>query len=536
MTTPRQRFLDNLQKRGERPTPTAEDVANPPIRLGWRGRLIALAGFGLPILLLGGFLVSQLPWSEWSSSWQTVTTGGFGQTYHQGPGVTATGTAADPNQAPGSLDWDVLPAVMLANSPAAPSPPERFNEGMVSNAVHRPGQASPLRHGGFRMDVGATASLPRPAVIDGKVFVSSGFGDHEVHAVDLDTGQPVWSKSLSDNGPSAVAASDGVCVVNTESCTVFAMDTETGRAKWSWYLGDPQVAAPAVVAGRVFTSYPAGGGNVVEIQDAAGHATGETMAMTHVLACFDLHTGRLLWQKWIDGDVITQPVPAPDGRVFVATLGGTLMAFDMTDGTPRFARRNRVTTAPTVTASELIFGRRIDASGQSAREALVRADLESGIETLRFTERFAPQLDASVQFASIWGSTGRQLDLAAGLSNGAAGNGASLVGAGTVATLQAYQGSRPVVHDGRVIATMGDAVFAWEIETGDPLWQHELPGDLQQVGGSLATPPVVAEDAVVIGELHGTLRVLDPQTGQTRFYWPTDLRFRVPPVVHDGRL
>ena len=484
MTTPRQRFLDNLQKRGERPTPTAEDVAEPPIRLGWRGRLIALAGFGLPILLLGGFLVTQLPWSEWSNQWQTATTGGFGQTYHQGPSVTATGTAADPNQAPGNLDWDVLPAVMLANSPAAPSPPERFNEGMVSNSAHRPGQATPLRHGGFRMDV----------------------------------------------------AGDGVFVVNTESCTVFAMDTETGRAKWSWYLGDPQVAAPAVAGGRVFTSYPAGGGNVVEIQDAAGHATGQTLAMTHVLACFDLHTGRLIWQKWIDGDVITQPVPAPDGRVVVATRGGTLMAFDMTDGTPRLARRNRVTTAPTVTASELVFGRRIDASGQSAREALVCADLESGIEALRFTDRFAPQLDASVQFASTWGSTGRQLDLAAGLSSGAAGNGASLVGAGTVATLQAYQGSRPVIYDGRVIATMGDAVLAWEIETGDPLWQHELPGDLQQVGGSLATPPVVAEDAVVIGELHGTLRVLDPQTGQTRFYWPTDLRFRVPPVVHDGRL
>lgn len=536
MTTPRQRFLDNLKQRGERPTPTAQDVANPPIRLGWRGRLLALAGFGLPILLLGGFLVSQLPWSEWSQGWQTMSSGSYGQSYHLGPTVTATTTPANPHLAPGDLDWDVLPAVLLVNGPTAASPPERFSEGVVSAASTRLGEPVKLRHGGFRMNVGATASLPRPAVVDGKVFVSSGFGDYEVHAVDLDTGQPVWSKSLSDNGPSAVAAGDGVCVVNTESCSVFAMDTETGQPKWSWYLGDPQVAAPAVAAGRVFTSYPAGGGNVVELQDAAGQPTGETMAMTHVLACFDLHTGRILWQKWIDGDVITQPVPAPDGRVFVATLGGTLMAFDMTDGTPRLARRNRVTTAPTVNGSHLVFGRRIDATGQSAREALVRADLNDGTEILRFIERSAPQLDASVQAASTWGSTGRHLDMANGLGPAAAGNGSSLVGAGTVATLQAYQGSRPAINDGRVIATMGDAVFAWEIETGDQLWQHDLPGDLRQAGGSLATPPVVAQDAVVIGELHGTLRVLDPQTGQTRYHWPTDLRFRVPPVVHDGRL
>ncbi|MEM1107948.1 MAG: PQQ-binding-like beta-propeller repeat protein [Planctomycetota bacterium] len=538
MTSPRQRFLDNLKERGERPTPTADEVVEKPIRLGWRGRLVAIAGFGLPIVLMGGFLVSQLPWSEWSSQWNAMTGfGGYGgQTYHLGPTVTANATAADPAAQPGEFDWDVLPAVLLANDPLAASPPEFFNEGRVSSANTRPGNPIGLPQGGFRIDTRASASLPRPAVIDGKVIIAAGFGDYDLHAVDLDTGQPLWSSALSDNGPSAVAADDGVCVVNTESCSVFAVDAETGKAKWSWYLGDPQVAAPAVAAGRVFTSYPAGGGNVVEIEDDNGQPTGETMAMTHVLACFDLHTGRIIWQKWIDGDVITQPVPAADGRVYVATLGGTMAAFDMVDGTPRLARRNRVTTAPTIVGSHLVFGRRIDAVGQPVREALVRAELSDGIEGLRFTERDAPQLDANVQRASTWGSTGRHLDAAAGLGPGAAGNGASLIGAGTVATLQAYQGSRPVIDDGRVIATMGDAVLAWELESGEPLWQHDLPGDLKKSGGSLATLPVVAEDAVVIGELHGVLRVLDPQTGQTRYDWPTDLRFRVPPVVHDGRL
>ncbi|MEM9420715.1 MAG: PQQ-binding-like beta-propeller repeat protein [Planctomycetota bacterium] len=537
MTSPRQRFLDNLKQRDESPAPAVpESVAEKPLRMGWRGRSMVFVGFGLPILLLGGFLLSQLPWSEWSQGLQNFGGAGYHQTYQPGPTVNSTATLAVADASPGNLDWDVLPAVLLANGPDAASPPERFNEGMVSNASNRPDRPTMLRHGGFTMHVGATASLPRPAVIDGTVFVSSGFGDHEVHAVDLDSGQPLWSKSLSDNGPSAVAASDGVCVVNTESCTVFAMDAETGQPKWSWYLGDPQVAAPAVAAGRVFTSYPAGGGNVVQLQDASGQFTGETMAMTHVLACFDLQTGRVVWQKWIDGDVITQPVPAPDGRVFVATLGGTLMAFDMTDGTPSLARRNRITTAPTVTASHLAFGRRVDTPGQPAREALVKAQLDDGTETLRFIEREAPQLDASVQAASTWGSTGRHLDAANGLGPGAASNGASLVGAGTVATLQAYQGSRPLISDGRVIATMGDAVYAWEIETGDRLWHFEVSGDLRRSGGSLATPPVVAEDAVVIGELNGTLRVLDPQSGQTRYHWPTELRFRVPPVVHDGRL
>lgn len=547
MTTPRQRFLQHLRERGEKPTPTADDVADPPVRLGWRGRVAVLAGFVLPILLLGGFLVSQLPWSQWTQNWNSATAFNV-QTHAPGPTVTSTIAVNDPTLTPGNLDWDVLPAVLLANGPTAASPPETFNEGHVSTATQTTGRPTPLKHGGFRVNIDAGGSLPRPAVVGDTVFVSGGFAGFEVHAVDLHTGQPKWSKTLSDNGPSAVAAADGVCVVNTESCSVFAVDAETGSPKWSWYLGDPQVAAPAVAGGRVFTSYPAGGGNVVKLLDANSQPTGQTMAMTHVLACFDLHTGRLIWQNWIDGDVITQPVPAPDGRVFVATLGGTLMAFDMIDGTPKLARRNRVTTAPTVTGNDLVFARRVDDAGQPVREALVRAQPLDGVETLRFIERDAPQLDAAVQAASAWGSTGRHLDMANGLGQGAAGNGASLVGAGTVSTLQAYHGARPTLDDGRVIATLGDAVFAFDLASGDQLWRHDLPGDLAKAGGSLATPPILTANtpdpaqensgagAVVVGQLDGTLRILDARTGQTRYHWPTDMPLRVPPVVHDGKL
>ena len=38
------------------------------------------------------------------------------------------------------------------------------------------------------------------------------------------TGKPMWAIDLGDDGPSSPACEDGVCVVSTESCTIFAIE------------------------------------------------------------------------------------------------------------------------------------------------------------------------------------------------------------------------------------------------------------------------------------------------------------------------
>ena len=64
------------------------------------------------------------------------------------------------------------------------------------------------------------------------------------------------------------------------------------------------------------------------------------MPSTHVLAAFDLKTGKVLWQKWIDSDVMSAPV-AVDDELYVATFSGTVYKFKQKSGKILSARRDR---------------------------------------------------------------------------------------------------------------------------------------------------------------------------------------------------
>src|SRR6185436_21079648 len=110
--------------------------------------------------------------------------------------------------------------------------------------------------------------------------------------------------------------------------------------------------APAIADGRVYTSYP-----------ARGHPSA-----SHVLAAFDLQTGQILWQRWIDSDVQSSPVLA-EGKVHAATFGGSVYQFDPKTGEFLSARQSRATSAPTIAGGDIHYSARADAGGL-AQEAL----------------------------------------------------------------------------------------------------------------------------------------------------------------------
>ena len=71
--------------------------------------------------------------------------------------------------------------------------------------------------------------VPTPAVYKDKVYVSAGFHSKQYFCVEAATGKPVWAVDLDDDGPSTAACEDDIVVVNTESCTIFALEASTGR-------------------------------------------------------------------------------------------------------------------------------------------------------------------------------------------------------------------------------------------------------------------------------------------------------------------
>src|SRR5215831_2757832 len=149
--------------------------------------------------------------------------------------------------------------------------------------------------------------IATPAYADGMLFVGGGYGSHEFYALDAQTGQVRWKIKTDDDGPTAAVVQDGYVAFNTESCTVFVVQSRTGRLVWKEWLGDPLLSQPAISQGRLFMASPAGQRGQAE-QNQSLQEANPARPMTHRLLCADLKTGRHLWEQPIPGDVITAPV------------------------------------------------------------------------------------------------------------------------------------------------------------------------------------------------------------------------------------
>ncbi|MEO2014117.1 MAG: PQQ-binding-like beta-propeller repeat protein, partial [Fuerstiella sp.] len=176
--------------------------------------------------------------------------------------------------------------------------------------------------------------IPTPAIADGRLYTGGGFSSTEFYCFDAKSDRPIWQRTVSDDGPSAPVVSDDTVVCNTESCTLFALNTKNGNMLWSLYLGNPLMSTPTVSDGRVFTVYPA-----LFPPDQLKQKPKQPVP-AYVCICMDLKTGGVLWQKWVDGDCMTTPVAA-DGHLYVVTFPGTMYVFDQRSGEVRSARAVR---------------------------------------------------------------------------------------------------------------------------------------------------------------------------------------------------
>ncbi len=443
------------------------------------------------------------------------------------PPTPASGEAAD--RAPDGEN--VLDQVLKMNGSEYGRPPVKFRAGHVTRRQPPPVTRTAA---GFEVRFASKAPIVTPAVYGGRVYVSGGFRSKEFYAFEARTGKPAWAISLDDDGPSSSACTDGVCVFNTESCTVFAVDAATGEHLWSYWLGDPLTSSPTIAGGRVFTSYPAAG--------ASGDRPRPPGA-SHALAAFDLRSGKILWQQWLDSDVMSAPVAA--GKfVYVATFGGTVMKLEQATGKFRYAIRVRATSAPVVNFAadgreSMYYTRRGENEAAGAEEMIIRADDNSPKTRYKAKAKKADYIDEQAQAASDYADEGQANDSANGFGGGAPASANPMaakgnIGQASVHTMQAFQGSR-ILHLGdRNVNTMGDEVVATSAETGDELWSFKLPGDLRKAGGFLGTAPLYAGRSVLLGTLEGKVVQLDPRSGKVQGSWTVGARVRSQPVVHEG--
>ena len=461
------------------------------------------------------------------------------------PATPGAPTPPPPSGAPAPQGELVTAEVEMMNSPELGRPPIKFRTGRVSK---RAAPVATRTATGFQVQFASHATITTPTVYERAVIVSGGFKSKELYAFEASTGKSIWALDLHDDGPSSPACERGVCVINTESCTIFALEAATGKLLWSYWLGDPLTSAPTIAGDRVFASYP-----------AAATADGKPRPprATHALAAFDLRSGKILWQLWLESDVMSAPVAVGE-YVYVTTFTGTVIKLEQATGKVRYAMKAKATSAPVVQfgadgVEQMYYTRRGDEpapSGESAdgttdaddaapSEMIIRADHNSPKTRYKAAAKRAEYIDKKVQAKSAHSKKAAAEDASNGFSGGAPQAAAANyafdnVGIASVSGMQNFQGSRIVKLRDRSVNTMGDEVIATDSETGAVLWTHKLTGNLRAQGGFLGTAPLAAGGSILFGTLDGKVQRLDHRSGKPIATYAVGGAVRSQPVVDRG--
>lgn len=453
----------------------------------------------------------------------------------------------DKDAKPAEEKTDILKDVQEWNSDKFLAPPTQFRPGHV-NPRKLDAKALQKTESGFMVSLPSNAPIPTPTVYQGNLYVSGGFHSKEFYCLKADTGELVWGMNLDDDGPTAAVCEDDVVAFNTESCTLFVLDAKTGKHLWSYFLGDPLTSTPTIANGRIFTSYPAAGrgeGDMPNNGKAPEKRKNDAKAKTgppcsHVLAAFELKTGKILWQRWIESDVMSAPV-AVEKELYATSFAGVVYKFNQDDGKILSAVKSRATSAPVVVGKNVYLTRRTDDGKGAAREAIAAMERSSQKQVYQVREKDAQYIDPKVQANAKLAVSGAKLDAANGFGGGAPaaanpdaakGN----VGQGNVSTMQAFQGSRILNWGARNFNCMGDEVVCTDPESGKNLWSYKLTGDLKKEGGFLAAPPAAAGGMLFLVTLQGEVLQMDPTEGKVVKTYKVGHEVRFQPVVDSGKI
>jgi Ca-activated chloride channel homolog len=439
---------------------------------------------------------------------------------------------------------DITDKVREMNSNKFASPPTEFRTGHV-NPKMLDAKATKKTDGGFIVKLPSGAPIPTPTVYNGKLFVSGGFSTKEYFCLDAVDGKCVWGMSLDDDGPTSAVVADDIVVFNTESCTIFALDAKTGKHLWSYFLGDPLTSTPAIANGKVFTSYPAMGGGGGGGKGNQGKKQPPAQAKkrpdaSHVMICLELKTGKILWQKWIDSDVMSAPV-AVDDEVYATSFAGTVYKFKQNDGTIVSAHRSRATSAPLIVGNNVYWTQRADGKGEKCAEEICGLDRQKTTQNFTAAKREAVYLEAEAQARSALGGAAMKLDAGNGFAGGApeAANGkasAKNVGQASVSSMQSFQGSRILNFKDANYNCMGDELINTDPKDGKIRWKVKVKGDLAKEGGHLAAPPAAAGGYLFLTTLEGEVLQVDPENGKVAKTYKVGSAVRSQAAIDGGRI
>jgi Ca-activated chloride channel family protein len=386
---------------------------------------------------------------------------------------------------------------------------------------------------GFVINVQSGSLITTPACNDSSLYVPGGFGSKSFYCFNAFTGSLRWAVDISDDGPSAPVLTDSLVIFNTESCTIFALNANTGKMVWSKWLGDPLMTNPVTDGENVFTAYPSAQPEMNERR----HKSLKRLRPSHAFICLDAHTGKIKWQRWLNGDVMTSPVIAGND-VYLTTFSGTVYRIDKRSGNIISADDMKATSLPTVENDKIYVNTRADENGKVMEESAV-LDKSSVKKVNSFNRQQADYLDMAVQEKSKLKEQSVKNDAGNGFVGGApqssgATKAEEVIGQSNVSSLQSLEGSAITVAKGRLINCTGNTINCMDEKTETKTWSWSAGGDLKTEGGYIATAPIVAGNYVITVTLKGLVKICGLQTGKTVMEFNIEKEVRNQPVVSRG--
>lgn len=290
-----------------------------------------------------------------------------------------------------------------------------------------------------------------PAIDSGKVYV--GAYDHNLYALDGETGDFVWKYPTDGGIASSPCVYRGIVFVGSADRVLYAIDAESGRVRWTCPTQGKVWSSPRAAIGHVFFG-----------------------SDDRHLYAVNVDSGRAAWKVEAEGKVRSSPAVGED-RIYVGCEAGTVYAVDISGETSwRFRARRGVTSSPALTDQMVYVG------GQD--RYVYGLDIRSGWLAWRYRTDGAVISSPAVSGDIVLvGSADKHLYALEAES-------------GRLIWRHATDGqvtSSPVVFNGSVyFGSVDGCVYSLVAKTGDLRWRF-------QTGGPVTSSPTAADGVVYIG-------------------------------------
>lgn len=302
---------------------------------------------------------------------------------------------------------------------------------------------------GYDLNFKSSGPIGTPTVSGDKLFTKAGFYSPNFYCLEANSGNYIWGIQLGESGISPAVLHNGVLLINTESCTLYAVESLTGKLLWSKWLSSYLYSTPTAVENSVYVVYKHGD--------------------QPVLVCFDLKSGKCNWFRTVDNESIASPVVEGE-EVHVASQSGTYYVFNRNTGKIILTNKTlNAVSSPTITSNKIYLTAIMD-----GKEKVVVLDRR----TLKIEKKYTAELFSE-----------------------------KISGVANIDSKMNFNGSHPIVYQNKVVIVFDKmGIVAFDALSEKILWRKNVLTQSNQI-------PIIANNKVYVASSKGEMLNFDVFTG-----------------------